>query len=144
MIAVSACLVGKNVKYNGKNNYNTYVLKYLENKPYILICPETLGLLPTPRCPSEIKGSKVYSKDGKDVTNNFILGANKALNIILENNVDEIILKANSPSCGYKKIYDGSFNGTLIDGNGIFVQLVIKKNIKIYTEKDIERKYEKN
>lgn len=141
MIAVSACLIGENVKYNGQNNYNKAVIKYLKGKDYITICPETYGMLPIPRLPSEIKGDKVINKEGKDVTDNFNKGALKALQKCIDHNVTELILKANSPSCGYLHVYDGTFTSKLVDKNGIFVEMLLNKypNIKIYTEKDIER-----
>lgn len=138
-IAVSACLVGKNTKYNGGNNYNQCVIEFLKDKDYILICPEVFGGLPTPRHPSEIINNKVINKVKDDVTSNFIDGANKAFKMLIDNNVTTLILKSNSPSCGYKKIYDGTFSGKLIDGNGIFTELALKHNLKIYTEKDIEK-----
>ena len=142
-IAVSACLVGKNTKYNGKNNYNENVINYLKDKEYILICPEVTGGLPTPRQPSEIIKDKVINKKNEDVTFNFITGANKTIKLLLSENVDTVILKSNSPSCGYGKIYDGTFLGNLIDGNGVFAELALKHNIKIYTEKDIENMIKK-
>ena len=70
-IAVSACLVGKNTKYDGTNNYNKAVMEYLKDKEYILICPEVTGGLPTPRVPSERVKDKVINKEGKDVTLNY-------------------------------------------------------------------------
>lgn len=137
-IAVSACLVGKNTKYNGSNNYNEFVIEYLKDKNYILICPEVLGGLNTPRKPSERIGNKVINIDNIDVTKNFYDGAKIALDTLLKENITSVIVKSNSPSCGYKKIYDGSFSNNLIDGNGVFVEIVLKYNIKVYTEKDIE------
>ena len=135
--AISACLVGKNVKYDGTNNLNDGVINFLKDKKYILICPEVAGCLPTPRVPSEIKNKRVINKNNEDVTENFLLGAEKEMNRLIANHVDVVILKSNSPSCGYKKIYDGTFSGKLIDGNGIFTELAIKNNIKVLTEKDI-------
>ena len=138
-IAVSACLVGKNTKYNGGNNYNESVIEFIKDKDYILICPEVFGGLPTPRHPSEIINNKVINKVKDDVTTNFVDGANIAFKMLIENNVTTLILKSNSPSCGYKKIYDGTFSGKLIDGNGIFTELASKHNFEIFTEKDIEK-----
>ena len=137
MILVSACLAGENCKYNGENNRNEKVLEFLTDKEYITICPEVMGGLSTPRIPSEIKGDKVFNKEGQDVTKNFISGAKCALKIAKENNPELIILKAKSPSCGYGKIYDGSFSNTLKDGNGIACQMLIDNGFKIITEKEI-------
>ena len=141
IVAVSACLVGKNTKYDGTNNYNQYVIKYLEDKEYILICPEVFGGLPTPRVPSEIVVNKVINKENVDVTKHFVDGANKALQMLIDNNIEEVIVKSKSPSCGYKQIYDGTFTGKIIDGNGIFTALAIENGFKILTEKDMEKKF---
>ena len=137
MIAVSACLVGKNTKYDGSNNYNEKVLNFLKNKEYILICPEVLGGLSIPRLPSEKLNDKIINQNNEDVTNNFILGANKTLDMLKKYDIDLIIVKSNSPSCGYQKIYDGTFSNKLITGTGVFTDLALKNNYKIITEKDI-------
>lgn len=139
-IAVSACLVGKNTKYDGTNNYNKAVMEYLKDKEYILICPEVTGGLPTPRVPSERVNDKVINKENIDVTQNFIMGASKTLEELKKQNIELVIVKSKSPSCGYKQIYDGSFTGTIIEGNGVFTELAVKNGIQILTEKDIENK----
>lgn len=139
-IAVSACLVGKNTKYDGTNNYNKAVMEYLKDKEYILICPEVTGGLPTPRVPSERVNDKVINKENIDVTHNFIIGASKTLEELKKQNIELVIVKSKSPSCGYKQIYDGSFTGTIIEGNGVFTELAVKNGIQILTEKDIENK----
>ncbi len=138
-VAVSACLVGKNTKYNGKNNYNEAVMKYLLDKEYVTICPEVIGGLPTPRVPSERKENKVINKIGEDVTINFFDGAQKEIEKLLKENINIIIVKEKSPSCGYKQIYDGTFTNTLTEGNGVFVDLALQNGFIIYTEKDIEK-----
>lgn len=138
-VAVSACLVGKNTKYNGKNNYNEAVMKYLLDKEYVTICPEVIGGLPTPRVPSERKGNKVINKIGEDVTINFFDGAQKEIEKLLKENINIIIVKEKSPSCGYEQIYDGTFTNTLTEGNGVFVDLALQNGFIIYTEKDIEK-----
>ena len=140
-VAVSACLVGKNTKYDGTNNYNQAVMDYLKDKEYILICPEVFGGLPTPRVPSEIVKDKVINKENVDVTNEFVIGANKALQMIIDNNIEEVIVKSKSPSCGHKQIYDGTFSNKIIEGNGVFTALAIKNGIKVLTENDIEKKF---
>lgn len=139
-IAVSACLVGKNTKYDGTNNYNKAVMEYLKDKEYILICPEVAGGLPTPRIPSERVKDKVINKENIDVTHNFIIGASKTLEELKKQNIELVVVKSKSPSCGYKQIYDGSFTGTIIEGNGVFTELAVKNGIQILTEKDIENK----
>ena len=137
-VGVSACLVGKNTKYDGGNNYNKYVLEYLKDKEVVLICPEVFGGLPTPRIPSEQINDKVINSNNEDFTKQFVDGANAALKRLQQQNVNVVILKERSPSCGYKKIYDGTFSKTIIDGNGVFAKLAIENGFIIYTESDIE------
>lgn len=150
MIIVSACLLGENCKYSGGNNKSENVIKYLEDKEYILVCPEQLGGLSTPRNPSEIitygnkdgnyvlSGcTKVLSNKGIDVTKNFIQGAEETLKIAKEHNAKTAILKAGSPSCGYKKIYDGTFLGNKIQGMGVTAAILNKENIALLDEDDI-------
>lgn len=136
-IIVSACLLGCNCKYNGGNNYCEKLEKVKERYNIIDICPEVLGGLPTPRVPSEIVGDKVINKEGLDVTENYNVGANLALEKALNNNCKIAILKAKSPSCGSGKIYDGTFTSTLVDGDGITTTLFKQHNIKVYTEEEI-------
>lgn len=150
MIIVSACLLGENCKYSGGNNKSEKVLKYLEDKEYIAVCPEQLGGLTTPRDPSEIVTdgnkdgkdvlngkTKVVSNKGIDVTSNFIKGAEKALKIAQKNNVTEAILKASSPSCGCRYIYDGTFSKKKIKGMGVTASILSQNNIKIIDEEQI-------
>jgi len=132
LIAVSACLIGVNCKYNGKNNLNNRVMDYLQGKEVILICPEELGGLTTPRIESEIQqNGSVINKVGIDVTENFHLGARKALLEMKKQNCEYVILKDGSPSCGYKNIYDGSFTGKRIRGQGISARYFKENGIKI-------------
>ena len=137
-VGVSACLVGKNTKYDGGNNYNKYVMEYLKDKEVVLICPEVFGGLPTPRIPSEQLNDKVINSKNEDVTKQFVDGAQEALKRLQQQNVNVVILKERSPSCGYKKVYDGTFSKTIIDGNGVFAKLAIENGFIIYTESDIE------
>lgn len=137
-ILVSACLLGVNCKYNGSNNENEKVLNYLNDKEIIPVCPEIMGGLATPRNPSERLGDKVVTNDNLDVTENFKKGALETLKLAQKFNCHQAILKSKSPSCGCGKIYDGTFNNTLIPGDGITTELLKKHNISILTEKDIE------
>lgn len=135
---VSACLLGRNCKYNGKNNYNEQVVEFCEGKECISICPEELGGLSTPREPSEILGDRVVSSSGRDVTEAFKRGASESLRIGLEHGVRVAILKSRSPSCGLGEIYDGSFSKVLRAGNGITSKLLLENGLRIYGECDIE------
>lgn len=139
MILVSACLLGKNCKYNGGNNKNEAVLRYLEGKEYMEICPETFGGLPIPRLPAEIKGKNVLLKDGTDVTYEFLRGAEKTLEIAGNCGATEAILKESSPSCGCNTVYDGTHSGTKIPGMGITAELLLKMGISVKSEKDLEK-----
>ena len=138
-ILVSACLLGENTKYNGLNNLNKEIINLKSQFELIPICPEVLGGLYIPRLKSEIKDSKVFMENGCDVTSNFILGANCALNIIKDNNISYAILKDGSPSCGKSYIYDGNFNNNKIKGSGITAKLLIENNINIYSENEINK-----
>ena len=131
MILVSACLCGINCKYNGKNNYNEKIFNLVKEGIAIPICPEQLGGLSTPRIPSEIKNGKVINKEGIDVTDNFIKGANEVLNLCKKLNINKVILKSKSPSCGKGKIYSGNFDGELVNGNGILTEILLKNNIEV-------------
>ena len=145
MILVSACLLGIDCKYNGSNNKNENVLKYLEGKEYVIACPEQLGGLTTPRNPSEIvkigeneiNDYKLLSHEGKDVSESFIKGAKDTLKIAKIFNCTEAILKEGSPSCGSSFIYDGSFTGKKICGQGVTTDLLRKNNIKVISENQV-------
>lgn len=130
-IAVSACLLGNNCKYNGGNNFNEKVAKFVQGHEVISVCPEVMGGLPTPRESSEIVDGVVRHKDGVSVDEEFRRGAELALKTVLENGVDLVILQSRSPSCGVKQIYDGTFSGKLIPGQGVFAKLLTENGIKV-------------
>jgi len=138
MILISACLLGINCKYSGGNNKIKELKDLLKNETLIPVCPEQLGGLETPRNPSEIiikNGEKfVVDKNGNDVTLQFLKGAEETLKIVNIFNIKEAILKSNSPSCGFGSVYDGTFSGKLIKGDGITSALLKSKNINIYNE----------
>lgn len=142
-IMVSACLLGENCKYNGSNNKNKKVLKYIEGHEVIPVCPEVMGGLPTPRIPSEICGNLVRNREGHIVDQEFRKGAKEAFEIARSEQVDLVILKAKSPSCGTKQIYDGTFSKTLVDGQGIFAAMLLEAGIPFKDEDDIEKEMEK-
>ncbi|MCC8073584.1 MAG: DUF523 domain-containing protein [Clostridiales bacterium] len=138
-ILVSACLLGENCKYNGGNNKNDDVLALQKEHRLVPICPECFAALPIPRVPSEIIDGKVFSKDGRDLTEEFKDGASKALYVAEETACQVAILKERSPSCGFGKIYDGTFSGKVVDGNGITAQLLYDNGIKIVGESQISK-----
>ena len=135
-VFVSACLMGKNCKYNGGNNYSEAVKKYVEGHEVISMCPEVEGGLPIPRTPAEIVNGVVTNRDGVSVDKEFRAGADKILDVLLEEKVELAILQSRSPSCGIGRIYDGSFTKTLTNGNGIFADLLVKHGIKVI---DVEK-----
>lgn len=136
-ILVSACLLGTNCKYSGGNNYNEKVIEYIKDKEVIPVCPEIMGGLSTPRPPSERIEDKVLNNQGIDVTNEYTKGALETLKLAKLFNVQKALLKAKSPSCGKGKIYDGTFNGVLTNGNGVTVDLLEKNGIEVITEQDL-------
>lgn len=136
-ILVSACLLGKNCKYNGGNNLNQGVLDFIEGHEVIGVCPEQLGGLSTPRLPAEMVEGIVTNKEGISVDAEFRKGAQTALAAALEKKVDLAILQSRSPSCGVKEIYDGSFSGKKIKGQGVFAKLLSSRGIKVLDAEDV-------
>lgn len=136
MILVSACLAGVNCKYSGGNNENEEVKKLVESGEAILICPEQMGGLTTPRKPAEQYENKVICEDGTDVTVNFVRGAEEALKIAKMCGATKAVLKSKSPSCGCGKVYDGTFSKTLVDGDGVAAKLLKENGIEIISSDD--------
>ncbi len=137
-IMVSACLIGDNTKYNGKNNQNKRLITFLKDYEIISVCPEVMGGLTIPRNPSEIKEEKVINNLGCDVTENFNKGALKTLELALQHEIKVAILKDGSPSCGSKMIYDGTFTNNKIMGMGITAKLLEKNGIKVLNENNYQ------
>jgi uncharacterized protein YbbK (DUF523 family) len=139
-IIVSACLLGENCKYNGGNNKDERLLGLQEKHTVIPVCPEVLGGLPTPRKPAEIVNGTVSTADGLSVDDEFRKGAMAAFRIAKDEAVELAILQPRSPSCGCGKIYDGSFYGRLVSGNGVFAQMLIDNNIRVISPDDFKPK----
>lgn len=150
MILVSACLLNNPVRYKGDGNPCPLLLEMLakgKEGEILPFCPEVSGGLPTPRPPAEIKGgtvddvlqdkAKVVNKEGQDVTAAFIEGAQKCAQLCKEKGITVAILKQRSPSCGSKAIYDGSFSGRIVAGQGVTAALLTNMGIKIYGEEDV-------
>ena len=136
-ILVSACLLGENCKYNGGNNRNERVLRYVAGREVIPVCPEMLGGLPCPRKPVEWVGERVLTKDGDDCTEAFRLGVQRAVEIIADKRIDLAILQSRSPTCGVKQIYDGTFSGTCIDGMGALARALHERGIPLMDAEDV-------
>ena len=123
---ISACLLGAECKYSGGSNAlpEDTLAALKEKYELIPVCPECCGGLTTPRAPSERRGDKVVSKTGADVTEQFQKGAQTALHLAEMFGARLAIFKENSPSCGSGTIYDGTFTGTLTQGDGVTAELL--------------------
>lgn len=139
-LLVSACLLGKNVKYNGKNN-KIDISKLSEKYELVPFCPEVEGGLPIPRPPSEIVSNnplKVINSSNENVTIHFKKGAEKTLALCKKLNIKKALLKEKSPSCGKNFVYDGNFNTKLKRAQGVTASLLLKNYIKIFNENEID------
>jgi len=136
-IMVSACLAGKNCKYNGGNNRNEKVLRLMAEHEVVAVCPEQLGGLPTPRLPAEIRDGVVTARDGRSVDAEFRAGAARCLAIARREQPDLIVLQSRSPSCGVKQRYDGTFTGTLAEGAGVTAQLLMENGFRCVDVEDL-------
>ncbi len=133
----SACLLGLHCRYDGKGMPDEKVKEMGEQEILIPLCPEQLGGLPTPRPPAEIRDGRVMTEDGRDVTEVFIRGAREVLELARMYGIREAVLKQNSPSCGCGRVYDGTFSGRLIDGEGITSKLLKENGILVISEEDL-------
>ena len=133
-LLVSACLLGQPCRYDGRSKPCPSVIALAEKYELIPVCPETLGGLPVPRAPSEVRNGRAVSQNGADVTEFFVTGAMEAYKIALENGCETAVLKARSPSCGSGEIYDGDFCGKTVKGDGICAAILKKNGIRVITE----------
>jgi len=133
-LIISACLIGCRTRYDGKTS-ELPELEELKKKYHMIpVCPEQLGGLSTPRDPSEKRGDKVVTVNGADVTEAFKKGAEEVLRLAKMFECDTALLKERSPSCGFGKVYDGTFSGTLIDGSGVTARLLAVNGIRVLGE----------
>ena len=137
MIIVSACLAGVHCRYDGGEKTCDPVIRLVAQGEAIPLCPEQLGGLTTPRLPCEAVQDRVISKDGTDVTEAFQHGAHEALKIARLVGAKTAILKSRSPSCGSGLVYDGTFTGKLVPGDGFFAALCKANGIAVKTEEDL-------
>lgn len=136
-ILVSQCLYGgAPVRYDGKSKAETdpMFLKWKEEGRLVPVCPEVFGGLPVPRKDAQRRGSKVITRTGADVTKEYLLGAEEAVRLAREHDVICAVMKEKSPSCGSSFIYDGSFSGTLTEGQGLASELLHNAGVKVFSE----------
>jgi uncharacterized protein YbbK (DUF523 family) len=147
MIIVSACLAGINCRYDGKNSLDEGIMKLVAEGKAIPVCPEQLGGCPTPRMKAEIVGGtgkdvlerkcRIINENGDDVTEQFIKGAEEVLKIAGMTGANMAVLKAKSPSCGVGEIYNGTFSGKLVEGNGVTAELLKENGIEVKSERTL-------
>ena len=119
-ILVSACLLGENCRFDGKSKTSSRLVSLLKDAEVLKVCPEVEGGLPIPRPPAEILGTRIVRESGEDVTDKFVAGSQKCVELAMKRGIKLAILKSRSPACGCGSIYDGSFSGTLTKGDGNF------------------------
>lgn len=137
-ILVSACLAGINCKYDGGNNANEKIIKLIEEGNVILVCPEQLGGLTTPREGAERLNDRVVTESGKDVTKEFVKGAEEVLELVKKFHIKKAILKSRSPSCGKDVNYDGTFTHTLTKKDGVTAELLRKNGIEVISSDEFQ------
>ncbi len=137
---VSACLAGVHCRYNGEGQEDPEVVRLLGSGQAVPVCPEQLGGLNTPRPPFERKNGRVQDKDGNDATEAFEHGAEEALRLAKLAGCTAAVLQPRSPSCGFGRIYDGTFSGTLVPGEGVFAALCRENGLKLFTPDDLRKK----
>ena len=130
-VVVSACLLGENCKYNGGNNFSQEVADFVQGREVIPVCPERLAGLGIPREPIEIVEGIVRRKDGTSVDDALRRAIQEILAQLEGQDIECVILKSRSPTCGVKQVYDGTFSGTLVDGMGVLAAALQEKGYKV-------------
>lgn len=136
-LLISACLLGVRCRYDGEGQPTLAVEALMERYHLIPVCPEQLGGLPTPRMPCERVEGIVQAKTGEDMTAQYLRGAEQALHLARRFSCRKAVLKERSPSCGSGEVYDGTFTGTLVPGDGVTAELLRKNGIAVYGESEI-------
>ena len=134
---VSACLAGERCRYDAGDNTCAPVVRLVEEGRAIAVCPEVLGGLETPRSPCERVGDRVMNRDGQDVTAAFEQGAARAVEIARKEGCTAAILKSRSPSCGFDRIYDGSFSHVFCVGDGVWAAMLRAEGFDLYSEESL-------
>ncbi len=149
-ILVSACLLGRPVRYDGaaKTLDDALLDRWIAQGRVVSVCPEVMAGLPTPRPPAEIAAGRdgaavmhgtgrVVEADGTDVTPIYLAGAQLALDQAVRHGCRHALLTDGSPSCGSGFVYDGSFTGRRIDGAGVTAALLRQHGIAVFSHRDI-------
>jgi uncharacterized protein YbbK (DUF523 family) len=139
-ILVSSCLLGQPLRYDGRDNRLDHPLlqQWLDEDRVVPLCPEAAGGLPTPRPAAELRNGRARTRNGGDVTDAFIRGAETALDLCREQGIRIALLAARSPSCGNRLIYDGSFSGRLVPGTGITAACLQSAGIRVFNPDEID------
>jgi len=137
-VVMSACLLGEACRYDGGSKPHEAARRLASHVRVHPVCPETAGGLPVPRPPAEQVGERVLLRDGTDVTDAFVEGARSCVEAARSCGASLAVLKARSPSCGVGFVYDGTYSGKLVRGDGIFAQLLGREGICMVTEEVVE------
>ncbi|MFP5352289.1 MAG: DUF523 domain-containing protein [Actinomycetota bacterium] len=147
LVLVSACLAGRACRYDGGSNPDQGIGRLVVEGRAVLVCPEEDGGLGTPRPPAEIVGgdghdvldgkARVVTKQGGDVTTEYVRGAELALAAARQAGATTAVLKSRSPSCGKGCVYDGSFTATLAEGDGVTAALLRRNGIEVLTDEEV-------
>ena len=138
---VSACLLGVRCRYDGGGKALSELAPLMDRFELIPVCPEQLGGLSTPRTPAERRGGRVFDREGLDVTGAFAHGADQACHLARLYGARLALLKARSPSCGSGTIYDGSFTGATVPGDGVAAEALKAMGVRVYSEEDLAALY---
>lgn len=136
---VSACLLGVACRYDGGGQPLADLEALLKRYELIPVCPEQLGGLPTPRTPAERRNGRVVNRNGEDVTDAFLRGAEQVCALARLYGARLALLKGRSPSCGRGEIYDGSFTGHRVPGNGVTTEALLRMGVEVFNEDDVEQ-----
>lgn len=134
---VSACLLGRNCKYNGGNNYDPKVEALLKDHVAVEICPELMAGLGVPRTPIEIVNSEVKDRNGNSVDAALRASVDMILTQVRREGIRYAILKSRSPTCGVRQVYDGTFSGTLINGAGVLAQALMDAGCQVIDSEEL-------
>lgn len=137
-VVVSACLMGRNCKYNGGNNYSAKLQEFLKGKEVIEVCPEVAAGMPVPRPSVEIVEGVVTDIYGKNVDAAYRQGVSNVMEQIQGEDIEFAVLQSRSPTCGVKQIYDGTFSKKLIEGRGILAEALVQAGYRVIDVEDIE------